>query len=608
MSPELTRKLVLIRPELPCAEMKTDFPLPVGVRLITIYVTDEEYSAIKPQHSQNSQGQYRHCDHSKFVWGKASPDYDCSKKSESPRRFTKDESNIRRPSSRNDRNYSGRNSNMEIIPEIPSSVLSDITYVECKEKLKTSEKSNETETIEVFKQNVKPKGRTECRSVKGELPGRKIVVTVSGEDSETISDLEDNEDETLPNVSPNKDKNFVKFFSERISADIIVHHCPDQSDGSTVDNTSEKLPKIVTDHDSTSNAHVAMETENHLHTINILPEQQGQIRNQTENNESDVVIEKSGRSVSPVDHSKGHNSPGVSRRQSAGFVSESEETGTESVYGISAKSCDESVMSYLSSQEIEENKETMVFRGSNYETPGEESSVDGGVTDQGNPANEPGDVTVDTPDTSIETVHNSGSFESQTTRSTVDADVDSSLIWSPEKHGLHELTLYIQRHSDVCLMLLMEEESAINENALKALYKSSLTNMAELDYYVKECIAQSPNEGFMDSYNFLKYDSFFQTVKGNALQPLTGEDDEFHRLAGQMHSDFEENKGMTNVIFRSHGGSCYGNKTINNETYFCMTNQADSRMESGPLSKDPVFSLDLLAREKLSKVHKITLL
>ncbi|XP_060082719.1 uncharacterized protein LOC132562014 [Ylistrum balloti] len=94
----------------------------------------------------------------------------------------------------------------------------------------------------------------------------------------------------------------------------------------------------------------------------------------------------------------------------------------------------------------------------------------------------------------------------------------------------------------------------------------------------------------------------------NVLEPLTGEDEEFHRLAGQMHSDFEENPGMANVIFRSHGGSCYGNKTINNETFFCMTSQTDSRSDTGPLSKDPVFSLDLLARQKLSKAYKITLL
>ncbi|XP_033748639.1 uncharacterized protein LOC117333450 [Pecten maximus] len=607
MSPELTRKLILIRPELPCAEMKTDFPLPLGVRLVTVYLTDEEYSAIKPQHRQSSPGQYRHSENSKFVWGKDTPGP--SQKSESPRRFTKDDSMVRRPSSRNDRNYSGRNSNMEIIPEIipeiQSSVLSDITYVECKKKVETtySENSGETKTLE---KTIKSVDRTENGSVKGDSGStrRKVIVTVSGEDSETISDLEDNEEETLMKVPQAQDNNSVKNDSKRLTADVIVHYCQEKLDVKPLEISSEKLPKIVTDHEST--ALVATETDRHLHSTNISSVQENEIRNEPGKNENDALRENRHELMSSVEQSKGHNSAGAVRKQSIGVFSESEETGTESVYGTSVMSGDESCVSFLSSPEHEENKETMVFRGSNYETTGgEESSVEGGVSVERNLNKVSGHVTIDTPDTSIETVHNSGSFESQTTVETYE---DSELSWLPEEHGLHEMTLYIQSHSDVCLMLLMEEESSTNKNVLSALYKSSLTSMAEMDYYVKECVAQSANEGFMDSYNFLRYDSFFQTVKGNALEPLTGEDEEFHRLSGQMHSDFEENPGMANIIFRSHGGSCYGNKTINNETYFCMTNQTDSRSESGPLSKDPVFSLDLLARQKLSKSYKITLL
>lgn len=600
MSPELTRKLILIRPELPCAEVKTDFPLPLGVRLVTVYLTDEEYTAIKPQHSLNSHGQYRHSESSKFVWDKAS--VGPSRKSESPRRFTKDDSNIRRPSSRSDRNYSGRSSNMEIIPEIPSSTLSEITYVECKEKVVPSEKSSKTDISEILENT----HLTDSASLQ-----KKIIVTVSGEDSETISDLEDNEEKTSPKVSQIRVDDSEKNISMRLKADIIVHHYADEFDGKPME-SSKKLPNIVTDHEGS--AAVIMETD----SVSLSPSpknssmQESGCRNEPGNDENKHTMSEKKEQCSQLEQSKREDSVIgnylTERKRSTGILSESEETGTESMYETSIMSADESFVSYLSSPENEENKETMVFKGSNYETTGEESGAENTIPLLKNPSNMAGNVTTDTPDTSIETVHNSGSFESQATGSTAEADQDPELNWLPREHGLHELTLYIQRHSDVCLMLLMEEESTTDENVLSALYKSSLASMAELDYYVKECVSQSSNEGFMDSYNFLRYDSFFQTVKGNSLEPLTGEDEEFHRLAGQMHSDFEDNPEMANVIFRSHGGSCYGNKTINNETYFCMTNQADTRIESGPLSKDPVFSLDLLARQKLSKTYKITLL
>ncbi|XP_060078308.1 uncharacterized protein LOC132557796, partial [Ylistrum balloti] len=503
MSPELTRKLILIRPELPCAEIKTDFPLPGGVRLTTVYLTDVEYSAIRPQHSLNSQGHYRHSENSKFVWSKTAPGGSTVRKSESPRRFTKDESNTRRPSSRNDRTYSGRNSNMEIIPEIPSVVLSDTTYMECKDRLEIAGKSSEAKTLEEWKETERAEQRKDFIREKSysESTRRRIIVTVSGEDDETISDLEDNETKN----SQAEGKTSDNSISRTLTADIIVHHCQDEIVEKIVGNNSEKLPKIVTDHDSS----LVGDVENDQHLTNNLSAKQN---SDGPGNDENEIMKQTDVSLMP--HSKGHNSPRNVRQPSTEFVSESEETGTESVFGTSVFSGDESFMSYLSSPENEENKETMVFRGGMYETTGgEESSVEGGVVENRDMQSVPGHVTLDTPDTSIETLHNSGSFESQITQSAVESNDGLSSDWLPEEHGLHELTLYIQSHSDVCLMLLMEEESASNENVLSALYKSSLTGMAELDYYVKECIAQSTNEGFMDNYNYLRYDSFFQTVK-----------------------------------------------------------------------------------------------
>jgi len=54
-------------------------------------------------------------------------------------------------------------------------------------------------------------------------------------------------------------------------------------------------------------------------------------------------------------------------------------------------------------------------------------------------------------------------------------------------------------------------------------------------------------------------------------------------------------------------GSCYGNRTINDETFFSAHTNSVNLTDKFPLSRDPVFSMDLTARQKLETAQNISL-
>lgn len=148
---------------------------------------------------------------------------------------------------------------MEIIPEVPSSTLSDIPFVECDSKKSMEDKSNTykqgiskhltyIETpIHASSDSVGCRIKHESKSLNQEHE-----VTVSGEDSETISDLED-EKEQFPNVLETKKNEDYKNTRPVIIADVTVHNSM-SGNASSERRTSPpasraNLQEIVRDHD-----------------------------------------------------------------------------------------------------------------------------------------------------------------------------------------------------------------------------------------------------------------------------------------------------------------------------------------------------------------------
>ncbi|KAL3858526.1 hypothetical protein ACJMK2_013111 [Sinanodonta woodiana] len=189
----------------------------------------------------------------------------------------------------------------------------------------------------------------------------------------------------------------------------------------------------------------------------------------------------------------------------------------------------------------------------------------------------------------------SGSFSS-------DQSSDSTLskVWTPDMDGLNDLTLYVQRHSDISLLLLLENPVQNEEAVLHMLWKSAVPPIADLDFYIKECLEQSADkQSFLDQYNYLKYEGFSHQLKGNSLDILENSELPFQQLTSNIHEEFLGSQYMYDVLLRTQTYACHGHRTPVAEHYFQLN--VAPRLTSGlPVPNDPVFCLDLLARKKMA--------
>lgn len=204
------------------------------------------------------------------------------------------------------------------------------------------------------------------------------------------------------------------------------------------------------------------------------------------------------------------------------------------------------------------------------------------------------------------TMHSVISTDSSTFSSDVSTDSTISRFWTHEMDGLNDVTLYIQCHSDISLLLLMENPEQYQENLLHALWKGSLHYLADLDFYIKECLDQKevvPAENF----SFVQFSKFSRDLKENVEECSSKKKVPLNQIVSALHAEFDYHPSFSDVTLRSQANSCYGHRSEANETFFQL--DIAQRPSSGlPVPKDPNYVLDSVARTKLSKERHISLM
>ncbi|XP_046546499.1 uncharacterized protein LOC124256549 isoform X2 [Haliotis rubra] len=200
------------------------------------------------------------------------------------------------------------------------------------------------------------------------------------------------------------------------------------------------------------------------------------------------------------------------------------------------------------------------------------------------------------------------SSESYVSSSYSQSEGDTSGSWMAESDGLVDLTLYVQGHSEMLLLLLLENGVKCDKPLVTELWRGSLPLLAELDFEVKESLeSHNAEERGVGSYSFLRYDSFTRNVSGNVMESVTGAAHEFVGTSTKIHHYFQQNPTMADILLRSHTASVYGHRSVSHETFFQMN--APQRHTGGyPQPKDIVFTLDQVAAQKLQTDHDFTLL
>ncbi|KAK3083878.1 hypothetical protein FSP39_004489 [Pinctada imbricata] len=559
ISPEMTRKLILMTPQLPCLNVPTDYELPVGVRLVTIYTTQEEYNSVV-QHRTST---HKHNQNSKFVWTVQGDINPSCRNNSLPSQHT-------RGSSRTDFSLKKE---MEVIPEKDDNITENIvrkndsTDGMLGNKNRLNHKigqiwkpaDHQTQITQMFESHVSDS--SDYKSAVDTDQNKNAT-------EESISDLES--DRNGKNGKPSN--GFVctgnkKEFLEK----------------------GEIFNKSITSSDDDK---VYLNSIRKDGNVEIIAEFTRQITDSVEEQKPEIVVTDSSLQIEETkivlqdnkfsDDSKSQLS--VTSRPNttmSSSVSDIETTEPETSDAESISQSTKSVNNSHSSSGIRPTKEKLSFDdGENNEVSCEES-MDESVSDNSSSKVDNHSVrAADSLNSSLQSSKHSSSLGSSTVSNstTVSSHTVNEEDWVPADDNLHTMTLYVQGHSDISLLLLMEDHSTKNQRTVPCLWKGALPLLADLDFQVKECLENENSNMHIGRENHLIHDSFFQSLQGSVSQPITGEMDEFQKLAGSMHSDFIHNEQLTDIMFRTVTSSCYGQRTEIDERYHATQNQQKNNL------------------------------
>ncbi|XP_064651597.1 uncharacterized protein LOC135502574 [Lineus longissimus] len=175
-----------------------------------------------------------------------------------------------------------------------------------------------------------------------------------------------------------------------------------------------------------------------------------------------------------------------------------------------------------------------------------------------------------------------------------------------------QIKLYVQGHSDIVLLLLIEKYHLDDEALVHSLYKPSLIELADMEAEIKAC--HDCHEGKIlevsgSPYNYLHYDIFERDLKGNMMIPVAALETEFIQTSIFMHEDFSKSPRLTDVTLRSHMSTVYGHHSETHETYY-QPPQLPSKLISSdiPLPNDANYCLENRCKNSLLKDHNIVVL
>lgn len=172
--------------------------------------------------------------------------------------------------------------------------------------------------------------------------------------------------------------------------------------------------------------------------------------------------------------------------------------------------------------------------------------------------------------------------------------------------GLTRVNLYVQAHSKVVLILLAEEGLSTDCNSIKALWETSLNQLGELEFLVKQSSGDEPTTMYSDEYSFLVYDNFERTMTGNLDELVHQVDHLFCETTKVLHEQFENCSTLKDVMLRNRSTTVYGKSNLGRGTYFQL--KGPFRVMQGvPSHRDPFLKMEKRATKVLNKDHGVNI-
>lgn len=562
-SPQLSRKLILVTPQLPCLSVDIGADLPVGIRLVTIYLSNEEYSTLGVKRYTGN----RHCKTSKFVWMTHGSENHPSTTAQS-------------------RGDNAKRKEMEIIHEKTESASvgeKDKGYLSDASVESRKSKNNVRRSSNLWTPADHP---TQITQGFESPPQQQQSVEGNTDQDVSISDLENDNPSQLRrrrerSVEPKRDGNInqTNVNSSNLSSESVNTKCvtrnsvssegsvlspvPQSSDSKEVKGIKEN--KQVGDIENSSNIEIKIENTVEEKTENL------------EGNPPDVTLIHAGEGLSL---SRTPELLSDIETVDTG-LSDSESPETQTAVGSNTSSADQ----------LKERLDFPVGVSSGVGMSGDEMSD---LTEECVPPSSVNSSIRSSKHSSFK----SSKFDSLTSESTVQEED----MWYPEMDDLQDAILYVQGHSEISLLLLMENSNVPDQKTIQSLWKNALPQLADLDSSLRDILDEDPVDSSLSASSYLKYDSFFNSLSGNVLSPVTSEEENFQKLASSIHRSFQENPSITDVLFQSQTAYCLGHKNDSEEIY--VTSQD---VDSKGLKQSAPNSADLSLMSSLMKSSEVML-
>ncbi|CAG2251102.1 HPS4 [Mytilus edulis] len=691
MPPELTRKLILVKPELPCIHLNTDFDISRSMRMITVYLTKDELKAIDKSFKPSD----RHNHPSQFVWHDSmahKTNVPKTKRAPSPYKVvmesipeketldpyihsveqkddrlstntimwkTHDEQSESSDESRR-LSVIGKEDIIETISDLEDG---DHRSSHHNERIEKSNLEKPEHTVDILDGHIVMKsqgvhsdssinkvtdnkivveatihsigvhenddsGHLECNlNENGSYKKSAVHEEISEDNLEIDHNKTDNinrtlgskkkaslDDQTHQNISKPRtltdendtlhnqgtsEEDTIEFSNNQDVKVDCLHEC---SCGCvTVQNNSDSHVNSVKSNTFTNthnvpkrvNTHSEQDDDESKTSISRTENDNEQNINGNNMNYDEVFVdsEKTGDTVSykydpnlriKKQHTKNENSSFSSRVSSDGEAGLSK-SGFDDVSDDSgSKEETDGSFSDIASLSTSRRKERFDFQSSADESSSEYSlhlkrpSFDRKMKYLGD---------IDSMPNSLQsTLQNSGSSSMQssiTLRSQgLDDESDTNHLWTPQQDDLYQMTLYIQgqaanQSSETSMILLLDNDISRDKSVVHSLWKDALPQLADLDFYVQESVEQHLDEGFMETTSFLKYDTLSNRIEGNELDVPVNED--FQKLAGDVHKDYQGNVDLSSIALTSHLCSCNSSRDRTNELYYHVDGHTSNR-------------------------------
>ncbi|CAH0545655.1 unnamed protein product [Brassicogethes aeneus] len=165
---------------------------------------------------------------------------------------------------------------------------------------------------------------------------------------------------------------------------------------------------------------------------------------------------------------------------------------------------------------------------------------------------------------------------------------------------LHKCVLFVCGQQDVVLTLLLKEECCTSDAVINRLWEIATEHLGRLEKQLRLCMESQPNgNSAHDPYSYIMLDSDWDTLKRGGPWGTTD------TVMNTLHRDFKETPGLTDIFIRGSDSVVYGNSCGQTEVYYHETAPLNGGL---PPPADPMGQVQLKARRRLERDHAIVLL